>query len=384
MAGALSGYRILDLTDEKGMLSTRLLAGMGAEVIRVEKPGAPPGENSDLCYLNAGKRSISLDLEKKAGREIFKRLVGMAQVLVETCPPGHLDSLGLGYSELTKTNPGLVMAAITEFGQTGPYRNYKSSDLVAGALGGWLSICGEPDAPLKPYGSQSYYAASLFAANGILLALWGRHGTGRGQFLDISVMECVSATLDHALVRYIYEGVVAGRTGNRYWNNYFQILPCKDGHILISLFYGWETLVELLDSEGMAEDLTDVKWREREARAKGSEHVISVLQEWTKKHTAAELVAKGQLMRFPWAEITSVPELMASPQLAQRNYFTEIECRETGKKYTSPGAPFKMSASPWQPGDGVATAGEDNLSIYRGELGLSAPRIRALARAGVI
>ena len=134
----LSGYRILDLTDEKGMFGTKLLADMGADVIRVEKPGArSDGSNADFGYLNAGKRSISLDLEKGAGHEVFKRLVETAQVMVETGTPGYLASQGLGYPELSKINPGLVMASITDFGQSGPYRDYKSCDLVAGALGGW-------------------------------------------------------------------------------------------------------------------------------------------------------------------------------------------------------------------------------------------------------
>jgi benzylsuccinate CoA-transferase BbsE subunit len=381
----LSGYRILDLTDEKGMFSTRLLAGMGAEVIRVEKPGArSAGSDADFCYLNAGKRSISLDLEKRAGHEIFRRLVETAQVVVETGSPGYLASLGLSYAELSGINPGLVMASITDFGQSGPYKDYKSCDLVVAALGGWLSVCGESQKPLKPFGNQAYYSASLFAANGIMLALWHRHATGRGQYIDVSVMESVAATLDHVMVRYWYEGVVAGRQGNRHWNNAFRVFPCKDGYVLLSLFQQWETLVVWLESEGMAEDLTDEKWRDRETRLKGLDHVIDVLERWALSHTAAELVEKGQLMRFPWAEVALVAGLLRSPQLAERDYFAEVACPEAGRKYKSPGAPCKLSRSPWQAGGRVPKVGEHNLDIYHRELGLSGPEIKTLAEERVI
>lgn len=382
----LSGYRILDLADEKGMLSTRLLAGMGAEVIRVEKPGVRSnGNNADFCYLNTGKQRVSLDLEKSAGRQLFRHLASESQVVVETAPPGYLASLGLGYRELSEVNPGLVMASITDFGQSGPYRDYKSCDLVAAALGGWMSVCGEPlTPPLKPFGNQAYHTASLFAANGILLALWHRQVTGRGQYLDISLMDCVAATLDHVLVRYFYEGVVSKRQGSRHWNNTFRIFPCRDGYILLSLFQHWETLVAWLESEGMAEDLTDEKWHDREARLKELDHIIDVLEAWTLSHTVAELVEKGQLMRFPWAEVTSVPGLLNSPHLVERNYFTELECSETGRKYKSPGAPLKMSRTPWQIGGRVPRAGEHNLDIYHGELGLSEQEIDALTRDRVI
>ncbi|OGO21534.1 MAG: hypothetical protein A2144_11445 [Chloroflexi bacterium RBG_16_50_9] len=365
------------------MLCTRLLADMGAEVIRVEKPDTHSDERTaDFCYLNAGKRSISLDLEKEEGRKLFKRLAAGADIVVETMPPGYLASLHLGYPDLSKENPGLVMASITDFGQSGPYRDYKSCDLVAGALGGWLSVCGEPEAPLNPYGHQAYYAASLFAANGILLALLGRHDTGRGQYLDISVMECVAATLDHVMVRYFYEGAVSKRQGSLYGNRAFRILPCRDGYILLSLFQQWETLVEWLDSEGMAGDLTDVKWRDREKRLKNLDRIIAVLGKWTMSHNVAELVEKGQLMRFPWAEVASIASLERNPQLAERNYFVEVE--SGGGKYKVPGIPCKLSRSPWRAGGRAPDKGDDNTAIYCHELGISEAEIDALAKDGVI
>ncbi len=381
----LSGYHVLDLTDEKGMLCSRLLADMGADVIRVEKPGGDSVRSLFFWETNLGKLDITLNMGVKQGQEIFRRLVQAADVVVESEPPGYLEALGLGYSELSKINPRLIMASITNFGKGGPYRDYKSCEMIASALGGQMYVCGEPQLPpLKPFGNQACYTACLFAAIGILLALRSRHTTGRGQHIDISLEECVAATLDHILVRYFYEGVVAKRQGSLHWNNAFRIFPCRDGYILLSLFQQWETLVEWLDAEGAAQDLMDEKWLDREERFQHLDHIIEVLEQWTRSHTVAELVEKGQLMHLPWAEVTSVPGLIDSPQLKERGFFVEVEHPETGKKYKFPGAPCKLSRSLWQVGCRVPSAGEHNRKIYHQELGLSQEEIKALTREGVI
>lgn len=370
----LSGYRVLDLTDEKGWLCGKLLAGMGADVIRVDKPGGdlPAG------FLNAGKRSITIDIEQVEGKKLFKRLAKTADVLVESFNPGFLKSLGLDYGSLRRLNPRLIFASITGFGQSGPYRDYKSSNLVAGALGGRMSVCGDSGTPpLKPYGAQAYNTASLFAANGILLALMHRHDSGKGQLIDISVHECVAATLDHVLVRFFYEGVVAERKGSLYWNNAFRVFPCRDGYILLTLFHQWETLVEWLDSEGMAQNLRDSMWLDPQVRMGNIDHIIAVLEQWTKSHTVAELVEKGQLMRFPWAEVAAIPEVVNNRQLNERGFFIESD----GKKY--PGAPCKLSASSWKTVVHIPTPGEHNGQIF-GELGLTEKEMKSLSRKRII
>lgn len=248
-----------------------------------------------------------------------------------------------------------------------------------------MYVCGQPETPpLKPFGEQTYYSACLFAATGILLALWNRHSTGKGQHIDISLQECAAATLDHVLVRYFYGGTVAKRQGSLYWNSAFRIFPCRDGYILLSLFQQWGTLVEWLESEGMAEDLTDKKWRDREERLKHLDHIIPVLERWTRSHTVAELTEPGQLMHFPWAGVTSIPKLMDSLQLRERDFWVEVEHPQTGRKSKFPGAPCKLSRSPWQVGSRAPSLGQDNIAIYHGELGLSEGEIEILAREGVI
>jgi benzylsuccinate CoA-transferase BbsE subunit len=333
MNGQGSILRVLDLTDDQGRLCSRLLADMGVEVIRVEKPE----ESAGFHWEDLGKRSVALDIESKPGQKEFRRLLRTADVLVESHPPGHLESLGLGYPQLSQLNPGLIMASITPFGQTGPYRNYKSSDIIASAMGGQLYVNGEPEKPpLKPFGQQSYYLASLFATIGVILAIYHRHASGKGQHIDISLQECTAAALDHALVRYFYQGEVAERRGSLHWNGAFRVFPAEDGYVLLSLLYQWQTLVEWLESEGMAEDLADSKWLDRNYRLEHFDHVIEVLARWTKSHPAAELVEKGQLMHFPWAGVASIPELLASPQLRARGFWTEVEYQDKKFKFPAP------------------------------------------------
>jgi benzylsuccinate CoA-transferase BbsE subunit len=344
MNGQGSILRVLDLTDDQGRLCARLLSDMGAEVVHLEKPG----ESAGFRWEDLGKRSVTLDIESKPGQKEFRRLAKTADVLVESHPPGHLDSLGLGYNQLSRLNPRLIMASITPFGRTGPYSGYKSSDIVASAMGGQLYLNGEAGSPpLKPFGQQSYYLASLFTAIGVMLAIYHRHASGRGQHIDISLQECTAAALDHALVRYFYQGEVAKRRGSLHWNGAFGVFPAKDGYVLLSLLHQWETLVEWLASEGMAEDLAGSKWLDRDYRLEHLDHIVEVLERWTRSHPAAELVEKGQLMRFPWAEVASIAQLLASPQLEARGFWTEVDYQ--GRKYRLPGTPFRWGSGATQP-----------------------------------
>ena len=395
---ALDGLRILDLADEKGMFCSRLLGDMGADVIKVEPPGGDPlrqrgpylgevphpGRSLNFWHLNASKRGITLDIESDEGKEILKRLVVTADVVVETFPPGYLDKLGLSYHDLSKVNPRLILASITGFGQTGPRKNFHCDDLVASALGGQMYLSGERDTPpLKPYGQQSYHIASLFAAIGILLALLSRRFSGRGQYLDLSLVEATAAVTEHVNIRYHDEGVVAKRQGSLSWSGAFRAFPCRNGYIMLSLFRNWETLVEWLLSEGMAQDLKQEKWRHEETRRLNLGHIASVLERWTKIHSADELCQRGQLMGFPWAKVCSPKHVVSNPQLKERRFFTPLIHPELGKKITYAGAPYKfskLSLRIFKP----PLIGEHNDEIYQGELGLSAKKVHALASRGII
>ncbi|MBN1188746.1 MAG: CoA transferase [Dehalococcoidales bacterium] len=377
----LDGCRVLELADEKVIFCGKLLAEMGAEVVHIEKPG----QGTDRTSVNAGKRSISLDIEKEEGRELFRRLAGISDIVIEGFAPGYLEKLGIDYRNLSSVSPRIIMASITHFGQTGPYRDYKSSALVSAALGGQVLVCGDRDRPpLKPFGPQAYYTACLFAACGIMLALRQRHDTVRGQYIDISVHECTAATLDHQLVRYLYQGVAAERTGSLYWNNAFRIFPCKDGYILLSLMHQWETLVEWLDAEGMAQDLKQENWQDEETRHRNVAHIIEVLEKWTLNHNTDELVETGQLMHFPWARIASMADVLENPQLNARGFFIRARDEDTGRQYKHPGAPFIMSRSPLRISPSIPAAGEYTGELLHNGLGLPAAEMEELARLGVI
>jgi crotonobetainyl-CoA:carnitine CoA-transferase CaiB-like acyl-CoA transferase len=312
-------------------------------------------------------------------------LVKRSDVVVETFPPGYLRELGLDFEVLREGNPGLIMASVTGFGQKGLRNRYKSCDIVASAFGGQMYVSGSPvTPPLKPFGEQSYYAASLFAAIGILLALRKRKQSGKGEHLDISLQEAVASTLEHVMIRYFYERIVSKRRGSIHWSNAICILPCKDGFMVITLFQQWETLVEWMDGEGMAEDLREEKYREEEYRSRNLDHIIEVIQRWTKTHTKEELFELGQLMRFPWAPVFSPEEVLGNPQLKARRFFVDVEHSEMGTSVKYPGIPYQFSTPLPNKWKRAPVTGEDNIQIYTEELGFSEEEFRRLSSMKVI
>ena len=195
--GMLSPYRVLDLTDEKGLMCGRVMGDLGADVIKIERPGGDAARNLGPFYhdeldpekslswfaFNANKRGITLDIETADGKETFKKLVKTADVVVESFPPGYMENIGLGYSALDKIKPGLILISITPFGQTGPYRDYKISDIVAWAMGGYMLTVGDYDRPplrISHY-AQTFLHAGIQAAQGALMAIYNREMTGEGQ-----------------------------------------------------------------------------------------------------------------------------------------------------------------------------------------------------------
>jgi crotonobetainyl-CoA:carnitine CoA-transferase CaiB-like acyl-CoA transferase len=395
----LAGLRVLDLADEKASFCSKLLSDLGAGVIKVEKRGGDasrregpfwrgkshPERSLSFWYNNTGKESVTLNLESEEGQTVFCKLSNRSDVIVETFPPGYLEGLGLGYESLTKTNPGLILASITGFGQDGPYREYKACDIVASAAGGQMYVNGAPDTPpLKPYGQQAYYTASLFAAIGILLALRERKNSGRGQHLDISLQEAVAASLEHVMVRYFYEGVVAKRQGSCHWNHSFCLLPCKDGYITLSPLLGWDTLVEWLYSEGMAADLTAEKWQDGEYRSQHVDHIIDVLKSWTVTHTTNELFELGQQMHFPWAPVASPKEILGSPQLQAREFFISVAHPEKGAQFICPGIPYRFSRSTLDIKRPAPLIGEHNIQVYHRELGFDQDKLDELSSRNII
>jgi crotonobetainyl-CoA:carnitine CoA-transferase CaiB-like acyl-CoA transferase len=415
----LHGYRVLDLTDERGLLCGRTLGDWGADVIKVERPGGDPARNIGPFFkdikdpekslfwfaTNANKRGITLNLKTEEGLNIFKRLVEMADLVIESFDPGYMDSIGLGYSELERINPKVILTSITPFGQTGPYRSFKASDIVLWALSGMMYLCGDPDRPpIQLSVPQSYFLGSLHGAVGSMMALYYRELTGKGQHVDVSIQEAVNYATMIADETYDLLGFILSRSGPYY----SQIRPepmgpikerviyeCKDGYVS-TLFRGGamgfknsaRAQVAWMKEEGMAGSLNEYDWdtynfatikqEEREA-------LEEPLKNFFRTKTKRELTDRAARDSIILASVSTVKDLIESEQLKVRGYWIEVEHPELGVKITYPGAPVKISAGhPWAIYRRAPLIGEHNEEIYIGELGISRKGFEELKFRGII
>lgn len=396
---ALSGLRVLDLCDIKGALCAKLLGDMGANVIKIEPPdgdvmrkigpfldGKPHPDRSLLFWFyNTSKRGVTLNLHTPTGREIFRQLTSKTDVILESSAPGALAQLGLGYDELKRINSRVIFTSISPFGQTGPYRDYKSSDAVAEAMGGMLYVNGQPDEPpLQAFGLQAYHSASFFAAIGTMSALWARAAIGEGQWVDISLQEAVAACVEHVAPFY-HQGLgIETRRGSLHWSRYFRVVHCKDGYLMHCTLGDWTSLVEWVKMDNKAQDLDDPQWEDLQFRKVNAEHLFDVLDDWAKDYTIAELMEGAQLRRIPYAMVRSPEALPEDPQLNARGFFSTVEHPELGKTLHYPGGPFFFTKTPWRISRRPPLLGEHNLEVYGGELGMSERRLTEMKEAGII
>ena len=371
---------IVDMADELGSFASRLLADLGARVIKIEKPGGDPsrhlgpflrddgfsgvGASLSFAYHNANKLGIILDIEGKEGLRSLSAILREADVLIEAFPAGYLGSLGLSRGRLKRINPALIHLSITGFGKTGHRRAFPSCDSVLSACSGQMYVSGAPEGPpLALPGRQSCYASSLFGAVAILLALRSRRATGEGIFIDLSAQEALASTLDHVMVDYFSAGAITRRKGNDYGSGLSSILPCRDGHIEVTILQNWETLPELMASVGKAEDLAGREWRDEAYRAAHFDHITEVVGKWTKGYDRMELFELGQAMRFPWAPLCSFSEVLQSPQLAARRFFVETALPGGRAKIPCPGLPFKISSFSQNPPKPAPLPGEHTAQL---------------------
>ncbi len=400
---ALKNLRVLEVADERGVYCGKLLVGMGAQIIKVEKPGGDttrgvgpffhddpdPEKSIHFAYHNTGKKSITLNIETKDGQEVFKRLIKNCDVLVETFTVGYMDRLGLSYAALKELNPGLVMTSITPFGQTGPHKDYAaSSEIVPLAMGGLLFTTGEPSTPPVQIGHFLVsYAVGIYATLGILAAVHNRRFTGLGEHVDISMQECVASWLETAYTRYQYRH---GEIATRYGSQLPLIVPsglypCKDGYVYIIGPGRWSVIVSWLISEGLdAGDLVDPKYDTMDGilLVEHRDRVDRLISEMTMKHTKLELMTQGQEMGVPVTIVGNAKDVYEDEHLRAREYFVELEHPVLGKlKY--PGAPYRMNESPWQIGGPAPLVGQHNDEIYS-NLGFSRQELIRLKAAKVI
>ncbi|MPZ23056.1 MAG: hypothetical protein GEU28_05820 [Dehalococcoidia bacterium] len=362
MERALDGIRVLDLTDVKGAWATKLLADLGADVVRVEPPGGDamrtlgpfyrdqPGADRSLTYwfYNTSKRAITLDLAAQEGRASLLRLASESDILVESAAMGYLDGLGLGYTEVARSAPGLIYVSITPFGRSGPLASSPATDLTLSAMGGMMHVTGNRETPpLVAFGQQTYHVGAHFGAINALAALRGRRASGRGQLIDVSIEASVAAFIEHVNMWYLYSGRLAKRQGSLHWSSAFKTFRASDGYVCISFFHQWEFLVAWLLSEDAADDLANEQYLDRRWAVRHLDHIIEVVGRWVSGKTVEELFREGQQRRFPWAPVHTIEQLLGVPQLRERDYWTPVVHDELGATFEYPGAPYRLSASPW-------------------------------------
>lgn len=400
----LSTYRVLDLTDEKGVYCTQLLALLGADVIKIESVEGDTGrykgpffkDEIDLekslyfQWFNTNKRSLTLNLETKDGQHIFKELVKSADVVVETFPVGYLKGLGLDYETLRKINEKLVMASITPFGQTGPYKDYKSSDLIAMATSGLMQVTGSPDGPPVRLGNEySHYASSQYASVAITAALFYRDTvSGKGQMIDISMQETIMvyALEQHPVMKYLFTGENVRRTG---FESTFVaptgIYPAKDGWVMLTVASPaeWDTFAEWICEVTGDKRILDDKFRgQPQSRIPYKDEISDMIKVFTSMITREELAREGQRRNVVIDPVRQINDVVNDPHLQASGFWTEIEHPVVGK--------LQYARSPYDSDDieiwtkPAPLLGQDNEAIYRQELGMSKEQLKVLRCNGVI
>ena len=403
---ALGDIRVLDLSLEIGAYCTKLLADLGARVIRIEPPegdtlrhkgpyfrGQIDIENSlRHFHYNTSKQSITLDIEKPEGAALLRRLAVRSDVLVEGYPPGRLADLGLGYDELSQANPGFIMASITPFGQQGPYSSFTGTDIVGTAMGGLMALCGfQQDPPNYPGGLQGYHLASIAASTGITLAVCARDldPQGRGTYLDISMQEAVSmSTLQTANGNFY---TVLGQTPNRaglgsVGGSGRSIHRCKDGRWISFVIPPdfWDNFVIWLLENDLAGELIAPEWTDPVRRMEDPGPVDKATGELAALYDRDEFFHEAQKRRLLGMPVNTVADLHEDEQLNSRGYFVQVEHSDLGQTLTYPGAPMLLSETPYVISHAAPSLGQHNEEVFVRELELSVQEMKELRSRRVI
>ena len=389
---------MLDLTHHiAGPYCTKLLADFGAEVVKIERPGGDParwtppffrdqpGADRGLtfAYLNTNKQSVTLDLKSPRGRDILLDLAEDTDILVENFSPRVMASLGMDFETLRAKNPALVMVSISNFGQTGPYRDYKAADIVAYALGGLMYIFGAYDRePLKHAYNQAQFKAGTDAASAALIALYRQRLTGGGQHVDVSIQEAVATGLRDVVNNFTYTGAVRRRQPN-HSGDLNRLRATVDGHMLpspgLTVGFNWQTVVDFL---GIPE-LDDERFATPSARLANAEELGRILDGYFIEQNKYEMFYASHQHRFIFGVVQSPEETLADPQFEHRGFFVEADHPAIGP-LRFPGAPFNMGATPWRLTGPAPGLGQHTGAVLEQRLGYSGPQLDRLQREGVI
>ena len=416
----LSPFRALDLTDEKGFLCGKILGDLGVDVIKIERPGGDPSRNIGPFYhdipdpekslywfaYNSNKRGITLDIETSDGQKIFKKLVKTADFVVESFHPGYLDKLGLGYSNISKSNPRIIMVSITPFGQTGPYKDYKASDIVAEAMSGFMFLTGDPDRPpVRISFPQAFHHAGAEAAVGAIMAHYYRQKNGEGQHVDISLQSSICPALLNAPLFWDLNKIKLRRAGASrvglftatFTAGTRNVWPCKDGYVSFQLFGGNlggnsnKALIDWMDSEAMApEYLKQVNWSAFDfvyyikEKPEELERYAEAIADFFKTHTKAELFDEALKRRVLLYPVNTMKDIVEDIQLTDRGFWEKVEHPELGVNLDYPGAFVKCSESSCGIRYRAPLIGEHNSDVYTNDLGYSSEQLGLFKERGII
>ncbi len=410
--GLLSGFRALDLTDEKGFVCGKMMAAMGVDVIKIERPGGDPARSlppfvngthdpeKSLNWLlyNTDKRGVTLNLENDRGQTLFRELVKGADFVLESFKPGYLDECGLGYDDLSRINKGIIMTSITPFGQRGPYSRFKGSELVVSAMSGVLLSNGFEDRPpVKEALDAHFFHANAAAAFGSIMALYSREATGEGQQVDVSIQEVGCARNFNNVLVYQFDRRFLKRSGDCQWLGLQParwIWKCRDGYLWHNLMGGKigapanRALSEWMDDDGIENPLRKIKnWNTYDRSAVTPEERADreeAMEKFFLSHTKKELEVEGR-RRGINASVVNTPEDVADhPQLEARGYWGELDHKKPGFKLQVPKHFFLCSETQNGVRRRAPLIGEHNREVYDTELGLLDTDIAELKAAGVI
>jgi benzylsuccinate CoA-transferase BbsE subunit len=392
----LPGYRVLDLSSSMGAFCGKLLRDLGMDVIKVEPPGGDAGRREPpfakghlhqegslrFAYLNAGKRGITLDITKEAGRKLLLELVERSDIVLETFEPGYLTKHKLGYETLLEKNKKLILVSLTGFGQDGPYANYKAPDIVGNAMGALLYISGDPTmTPCNPPETQSYYYASLFATYATMLSLWQRETRGIGAWIDASVQASM-ALHEHVAFNYSAEGRVMKRAGSQHQHNApANLFQCKNGWIALFVTQNhWPILLKVWDGHDPA--LDDPKWINSNLRRAHADYINAEVTSFTSRFMKEDLAELMQKNGIPALPVNSPSDFMKDPHIQARGFFGTVTHPVLGS-FQQPGNCFMVDGKRTGPSP-APLVGQHNQEVFNGELGLEKSELEALAVSGII
>lgn len=394
MGNCLEGLKVLDLTRVlAGPYSTMVLADMGADVMKIEEPGkgddsrqyGPFVHNESVYFmsLNRNKSSITLNLKTPKAKEIFKKLVAQADVVVENYRPGTMEKLGLGYDTLKEINPRLIYASCSGFGYTGPWNQKPAYDVIVQGAGGIMSITGQPGGePTRVGASVGDITAGLFTAIGVLEALYYRAQTGEGQKVDVSMLDCQVAILENAIARYMASGESPGLIGNRHASiTPFEAFKTKTEYVIIAVGNDnlWSKFCTLV---GRDELFLDPRFATNPLRTRNHSQLKPILDEVFLTKTCEEWIEILDKAGIPCGPINDVAAVMKHPQVLAREMIVETEHPVAGKIKMA-GVPVKLSKTPGAVRKPAPVLGQDTAGVLGG-LGYTEEEIAEMKNKGII